>query len=76
MTETSRKNREKTPSRVKNTLASFLSITIYWKNKIHNKTLFSKNKSHLKLKHKSVSQGRGSLEGTGRPSQLRAGSPP
>ena len=41
-----------------------------------SKTSFSKNKSHLKLSSKSVGQGRGGLEGTVRPSQLRAGSPP
>ena len=32
-----------------------------------------KIKAHLKLSRKSVGQGRGGLEGTVRPSQLRAG---
>jgi len=43
---------------------------------VPSQTIFSKNKTHLKLKHKSIGQGRGGMEGTVRPSQLRAGSPP
>jgi hypothetical protein len=43
---------------------------------VPSQTIFSKIKAHLKLKHKSVGQGRGGMEGTVRPSQLRAGSPP
>ena len=46
------------------------------KNKIPRKTTFLNIKFHLKLKYKSVGQGRGGLEETGRPSQLRAGSLP
>ena len=46
------------------------------KTKTLHKTQFSKIKVHLKLKHKSVGQGRGGMEGTMRPSQLRAGSHP
>ena len=46
------------------------------KRKIPRKTQFSKNKTHLKLSSKSIGQGRGGLEGTVRPLQLRAGSPP
>ena len=46
-------------------------------NRIVSITTFHRNeKAHLKLKHNSVGQGRGGLEGTVRPSQLRAGSPP
>ena len=41
-----------------------------------HKTQFSKIKIHLKLSCESVGQGRGGLEGTVRPSQLRAGYPP
>jgi hypothetical protein len=39
-------------------------------------SLHRNEKAHLKLRQKSVGQGRGGLEGTVRPSQLRAGSPP
>ena len=46
------------------------------KNKIPRKTIFSKIKVRIKLSCNSVGQGRGGLEGTVRPSQLRAGSPP
>ena len=46
------------------------------KTKTLHKTQFSKIKTHLKLSSKSVGQGRGGLEGTVRPSQLRAGSSP
>ena len=46
------------------------------KTKTLHKTLLSKIKIHLKLSSKSVGQGRGGMEGTVRPSQLRAGSPP
>jgi hypothetical protein len=46
------------------------------KTKPQNKTQFSKIKAHLKLRSKSVSQRRGGLEGSVRPSQLRAGYPP
>ena len=45
------------------------------KKKNSCQTILSKIKSHLKLSSKSVGQGRGGLEGTARPSQLRAGSP-
>ena len=41
------------------------------KTKPQNKTQFSKIKVRLKLRQKSVGQGRGGLEGTVRPSQLR-----
>ena len=41
------------------------------KTKPQNKTQFSKIKAHLKLSCESVDQGRGGLEGTVRPSQLR-----
>ncbi len=43
---------------------------------VPSQTIFSKIKTHLKLSSKSVGQGRGGMEGTVRPSQLRAGSPP
>ncbi|MEE1276220.1 MAG: hypothetical protein UHC59_04430, partial [Fibrobacteraceae bacterium] len=46
------------------------------KNKIPRKTTFLNIKVHLKLSCNSVGQERGGLEGTVRPSQLRAGSPP
>jgi hypothetical protein len=46
------------------------------KTKIPSKTLISKIKTHLKLSCESVGQGRGGMEWTVRPSQLRAGSPP
>ena len=44
--------------------------------KFPRKTTFSNIKVHFKLSSKSVGQGRGGLEGTVRPSQLRAGSLP
>ena len=46
------------------------------KTKIPCKQYFQKIKTHLKLSRISIGQGRGGLEGTVRPSQLRAGSPP
>ena len=46
------------------------------KKKNSCQTILSKIKALLKLSSKSVGQGRGGLEGTVRPSQLRAGSPP
>ena len=46
------------------------------KTKTLHKTQFSKIKARIKLSRNSVDQGRGGLEGTVRPSQLRAGSPP
>ena len=52
-----------TPSRVTRTAG---------KKKNPCQTIFSKIKTHLKLSSKSVGQGRGGMEGTVRPSQLRA----
>jgi hypothetical protein len=41
------------------------------KKKNSFQTILSKIKAHLKLKHKSVGQGRGGLEGTVRPSKKK-----
>ncbi|MBO5423550.1 MAG: hypothetical protein J6A06_07165 [Fibrobacteraceae bacterium] len=76
------KNREHVSSRVTRTTGKTRTRDKTYpqetkrKTKILRKTQFSKIKTHLKLSSKSVGQGRGGLEGTVRPSQLRAGSPP
>ena len=76
------KNREHVSSRVTRTTGKTRTRDKTYpqetkrKTKTLHKTQFSKIQAHLKLKHKSVGQGRGGMEGTVRPSQLRAGSPP
>ena len=60
MTETSRKNREKTPSRVKNTLASFLLITIYRKKikSLANNIFENQNSPKIKIQERRPGKGR------------------
>ena len=69
------KNREQVPFQVTKHACKRQEPHVRTAITFPSKTSFSKIKVHLKLRHKSVGQGRGGMEGTVRPSQLRAGSP-